>query len=620
MSSFSKRALQTLPFLLALAPLLVALFAVPVVPSHDGPRNLYSSHLFAHAESPAFSPDFERSQPVTALGFALTYTVLESFLPWRLAYAVGILLGLLATPLGVWLLARSFDPRRASVTILALGACYQWTSHMGFINYVGSVGLGLVALGLGLVSQPWSGRRQLAIYATVLAAAVYHPFGGQFAAVGLFVHQALSLRRGFLIRRMGGVIVGTAPVVFVTLLAQSNLEEHAAQLGSAGRLDLGASERLEGLGRWFLCGPAWRSAGVLASAAAGALLLVRGLVRRSVVEPKRIAPLLAVVAVGALGVALLPMHSDHWQYFQPRFIPLVVIPWLPLLPLERLAERGRAVATVVLTCWAVASNSWLAYHHLELAREHEAAFSTLGRAHAEPGRTLLPIVARYEIDLAYQRRRDGSVPSVSYFSNLGHFYAIDRTARAPYGFASLPNVHLVTTRPEVVRKTPLRDYGAAFVDGGDPERRRTEIARLAAYGLGYDDVLFYGSESDADAFLAHGYEVETRDRGFFIGSFRGCPASIVFSGPAPAVGAVHLGFPAATRIFASLPLPTELPARLEVERASCEGLRVLVDAATADGTSLVCRGGSTREGDLAFVDGLGPGALVRCELVPASAR
>jgi hypothetical protein len=629
MSRLPSRALPALAFALALAPLLVALFGVPVVPSHDGPRNLYASHVFAHASSPAFSPDFERSSPVTALGFALVYSVVESVLPWRVAYAITLLVGLLATPLGVWLLARSFDPRRAPVAIVALGACYQWTSHMGFINYAGSVGLGLVALGLGLGSRTWSVRRELSIYAAIWAAAVYHPFGGQFAAVGLFVHQVLHLERGFVVRRLGGLLVGTAPVVAVTLMAQANLEEHAARAGSAELVDLSWPQRLEGFGRWFLSGPSWRSAGVLACAGASALATLAGALgwakgrlgrspsARSSPEssssPRRVLPLLAVVAVGALGVALLPMHSNHWQYFQPRFIPLVVLPWLPLLPLERLLDRRRALATVLFTGWAMASNGWVADHHLDLARVHEAAFSGLGRSNAEPGRTLLPIVARHEIDLSFQRRRDAPVPSVSYFSNLGLLYAIDREARSPYGFASLPNVHLVTTRPDVLRRTPLRDYGAAFAEGGDADHRRSELARLAAYSLGYDDVLFYGAAEDADAFLAHGFDVETRAGGFFVASFRGCPATILLSGPATS-GAIHLAFPRATRIFSSLPLPAELPATVNVERTSCEGLRVLVEAKGPDGAPLQCVGASEREGDLAFVDAPGPAAVVRCEL------
>lgn len=570
------------------APLLVALFGVPVVPTHDGPKNLYASHLFFHAGDPAFAADFERSSPVTALGFALVYGVLELVMPWRSAYAMASLLGALAMPLGVLLIARSFDARRAPLGLVALGAAWQWTSHMGFVNYTGSVGLGFIAIGLALTpGARWSTRRELAIYAVILAACIYHPFGAQFASVAVFVQRLLHTSRARIVREVGAVVVGCSPAVLVTLLAQANLEEAVLRMPNSTPLDLDVSQRLEGFGRWFLAGPLFRSACVIAAAIVGLAATFWTLVRGP--RDRRIAVLLAVSAVGWLGVMLTPMHSGLWQFFQPRFTPIAVLALLPLAPLERVGARARAFAIAAFALFAFASNGWVAHHHREHAAREEALYAALGRTSPEPGRRLLPIVARVELAREFQRRRDLEVPAVGYVINVGQLYALDRAAVTPYGFDSLPNIHLVTRRDGGrSAATPVRDYGDRFAPDADDRERARELARLASFGPGYDDVLFYGEERDLDAFVAHGFDVQWRERGFFLGSFRGCAATVTLRGVS-AAGSLHVGFRGSRRFGVVLPIPEALPATVPVDRASCVGLRAVVDARTASGEAVRCK-------------------------------
>ncbi len=574
--------------LVAVLPLLVALFGVPVIPTHDGPKNLYASHLFAHAEDPAFSSGFERSSPVTAVGFALVYGVFESVLPWRSAYALATLVGVLAMPIGVWLIARALDARRAPLGLVALGAAWQWTSHMGFVNYTGSVGFGFVAVGLALTgSARWSSRRELGVYACIFAACLYHPFGGQFASVAVFVQRLLHTSRARVVREVGAVIVGCCPAVVVTLLAQANLEDAAIRAPTASPLDLSFAERLEGFGRWFLAGPIARSAFVLGVAAVGLLATIAGLLRGP--RDRRVGALLAISLVGFLGVLLAPMHSGLWQYFQPRFTPIAVLALVPLVPLERLGPRAWTFAVGAFTLFAVASNGWVAHHHHDHAEREAALYAALGHAAPAPGRRLLPIVARVELTRDFQRRRDLEVPSAGYVMNAGHLFAIDRRAVTPYGFDSLPNVHLATTRQGVLwSATPVRDYGGRFAPDADETERAREIARLASFAPGYDDVLFYGEPRDVDAFVSHGFEVERRDRGLLIASFRGCPATVTLRG-LHVQGALHVGFRGADRFGLAIPLRDARPAVIPIERASCVGLRAVLDAKDASGAAARCK-------------------------------
>lgn len=573
--------------LIALAPLLVALFGVPVVPCHDGPKNLYASHIFANASSEAFSRDFSRSTPVTALGFALLYGALELVLPWRTAYAAATLIGVLAMPVGLTLIARALDPRRAALGLVALGAAWQWTSHMGFVNYTGSVGLGFIAIGLSLThGARWSLRRELTIYALIVAACVYHPFGGQFASVAVFAQRLLHTSRKHIAREVGAVVLGCSPVVLVTLVAQMNVED-AALKAPQSTLDLSVTERLEGFGRWFLAGPLARSAFVIALGMVGLLASAR----MCLVGPRdrRVAALLTVCLVGLLGVALMPMHSSTWQFFQPRFTPLVVLPLVPLVPLERLSRLPRAGATILFAFFATTSNGWVAYHHLEHSARESALYAALGQTRTAPRRTLLPVVARVEISGEYQRRRDPNVPSAAYIMNVGQLFAIDRGAITPYGFDTMPNVHLVTRRADQPFPiTPVRDYGTYFEQGANDEIRAQELTRLASFAPYFDDFLYYGEERDIAALLRHGFEVEWHQQGLLIASFTGCTSHITLRGT-QAHGLLHLGFLGADRFDRTLPLPEVLPVTLTLERSSCVGVRAVVEAQTDSGQPVRCK-------------------------------
>ena len=401
----------------------------------------------------------------------------------------------------------------------------------------------------------------------------------------------------------------------MTLVARENVEA-AARGTASSRLDLTAWERFEGLGRWFLSGPAWRWGGVLALAVVAMAFVAGQVVRRERSEALRGAlPLAMVALLGLAGITLLPMHASEWQYFQPRFNPLVVLPWLPFLPLERLRAWAYRGALLALAAWAFASNAWVASHHLAIARDHREAYAGLEQAAPSPGRSLFPILARFDLARDHQMKRDEPVPHATHLDNLGLLYAVARGAVAPYGFNSMPNVHLATRRPSRPRRAPTPNYGGVFAPNAPIDDRRHVLARLASYTPDYDDVLFYGDPSDAASLLAHGFVTELRSGGFFLASFRGCPASLHVSGAA-ATGTVHLTFPGAYRIVDSQPLPSQLPATLSLPRASCLGVRVLVEATDDAGHPVSCREAIERPNELRTVADTNGERTLTCTLTP----
>ncbi|MBK6518755.1 MAG: hypothetical protein IPG04_32600 [Polyangiaceae bacterium] len=577
----------------ALLPLWASLLTLPVVPTHDGPKNLYASHVLTHLGEAHYAEEYEASFAPTTLAFTGLYGLLDRLIGWRLAYAVTIGVGVSLLPLGVYLIARTFDARRAPLALLGVAAAYGWTSHMGFINYVPSVSLGFVTIGVGLAARQWSLRRELGVYALLTLCSLYHPVGAQIAALSLFVFRFLNLTPGRVVRELGAMVLGCMPAGLVTLLANDALNEQKAKGLTGLHLDLTLFERLEGFTRWFLSGPLFRSVFVLAFAALGLGVslarLGRGARQPSAWDGRSVA-LLAVAGFGIAGAMVAPMHSSVWQYMQPRFLPIAVMASVVLVPIEALTAAKRAVLIAATFVHALASNVWVAGEHARIVERDRAAFSAFGATHPAPGRTFLPIVALTETTYDFQSARDRPIPHASFLMNLGVLYAIDRQAITPYTFTTIPGVHAVTTKNVRMPRTPKRDYGKLLGEIGAPAEQRTaELVRLASFGTVFDDVMFYGAEPDAVEVLSHGYEVEVRGEGFFIGRFVGCPGRITVRGEMGTDGAVFVGWPGAQRIVESIPLTPPLPRTFDIPRASCKGLAVLVEGKAANG-DLRCSG------------------------------
>lgn len=601
--------------LVALTPLFASLLSIPVVPTHDGPKNLYAAHVLTHLSAPGYSAEYSSGGPVTALVFTALYGVLQPAFGWRVAYALGIAFGAALLPLGLFALTRAFDTRRAPLALVGAAAAYPWAAHMGFLHYVPSLGLGFVTLGVGLHSPRWSTRRELAVVALLVVTTLCHPFGAQVAALGLLTFRLANLQRGRVIRELGALALGCVPIGAVTLIANDALSDQGPQ---GTPLALTAAERLESLTRWFLSGPLIRSAPALVLGLMGlaaALATAMAALRRRGPWDTRALALAGPITLGAAGTALVPMHAANWEYMQPRFVPLLVLSAAALFPLERLAGRARAAAIALLTIYATSSNLWVADAHARIIARDATLYRALGATHPAPGRTLLPIIATPEILKPYQADRSRPIPNASFLFNVGQLFAVDRDAVAPYSFTLLPRVHLAISKNVLLTRVPRRDYGALFTPAADPARTEREVARLASYGTMFDDVLFYGPEKDAAQMVAHGYESEYRDEGLFIGHFVGCPGRVELHGPSDASGVVLVSWIGAERVVEAIPFEAPLPRSIPVERGSCLGLTALVNASSAGG-SLACAGGDA-DGLVSAPDA---GSPVVCDLVPAVQR
>jgi len=573
----------TVLFLLALVPLVAALWVAPFLPTHDGPKTLYASHVFWHAGDPAFAHEFTRSYPLTSMGFTLLYGPLERLFGWRIAYGLTWTFAVLTLPLGLARLAQAMHRDRSALGLVGVAGAVHWSVHMGFANYVASIGIGLFVLALGLEQGTWSVRRELSIYALMLFGCTFHPVGAQLAAVSLFAYRALGTTRERLVRELGATALGCVPALVITIISRDTLEDLRLKGKFIGRVvDLTWTERLDTFLHDFMSGPLWRVVPFLALGAVGLLASVKAWLHPRV--ERRTVALCTVGLIGLLGVVLAPMDSASWQFMQPRFLPLMIFPACVLVPVERLPARAKPWLAGALFVFAIASNVWVYREHARFAEDNRVAYSALGLP-AEKGRTLLPILATEENSWTYQHDSHRPIASAARNLNLGQVYGVDRSAIVPYAFAFLPNIHPIVARGTTMAHVPVRDYGGFFAPGADPAVRQSELVRLGTFGTTFDDVLFVGAESDAAAFQALGYETEARGEGFLLGHLVGCPFDIHVAGDV-SEGALFVGWSPADRVVETLAVGGDATRDVHIAKGSCGSMWVRLGA----GAGERCRG------------------------------
>lgn len=562
----ASRNFQRLLTVLALVSLVAALWAAPILPTHDGPKTLYASHVRWHLDDPAFSREFAPGYPVTSVGFTILYGCLERVFSWQAAYGLAWTLSVLTLPIAMMRLSRALHPDRRALGLLGFAGAVHWAVHMGLANFAGGLGIGLLVTAIGLERPDWSTRRELTIALLMLVAAVFHPVGGQLPAVTLGMYRLLGARRATFVREVGAISLCCVPAIAVTILSRDTLEDlHAKGIFSLRVVRLSASQKVDTLFHYFVSGPLWRVLPFLFFGAVGLALSVRHLAhpRR---ERKSIA-LLCVVAVGVLGAVLAPMDSSTWEFMQPRFLPLAIFPACALVPMERLGPTLRGLGLVALATFAVVSNGWVFREHARHAVTYASAYAGLHKAVA-PGRTLLPILASPENSWAYQHDTTRPIAAAAWNLNLGQIYGVDRRAIVPYSFSFLPGIHPIEQLRNTMPRVPKRDYGEFFAAGADPARRDEELVRLASFGTTFDDVLFMGTEADAVRFVSLGYDVETAATGFRIGRFRGCPLEVEVYGASDG-GSLQVGWMPSDRVVETIAIEPGPKASHRIEHGAC---------------------------------------------------
>ncbi|MEM9555760.1 MAG: hypothetical protein AAGC60_16015 [Acidobacteriota bacterium] len=361
-----------------LAPWLVGVLALPLMPSQDGGAHLASAvALRAWLRGDELARSLLELTPGLWTNWGAT-AVLTSGLSLGLSppWAEKLLLVLIGA---VWIGAFGAIARRLAsssvssiswVSWLALPCLLSKVSFLGFWSFLLSAGLGLLAIGCrpspGAGAKDRSVALHLALHLALLMATLSHPLGGLLAlgVLGLEDLLARAPRRLLWLAPHGAVwlaaITGGLSGSAGTLAPPERLDWSAAILDVRVGLSLGDLPRfalVALVALWLLawsgsCLAAWRRGELADTAGLGSLV------------PLRIA--LAVAALATfVAAALGPDKLGGGTFLRPRFALLgwatLLLTLPPLSPRARVGPRlGRLLPPLVATsALLVAASAWL---------------------------------------------------------------------------------------------------------------------------------------------------------------------------------------------------------------------------------------------------------------------
>ncbi len=515
---------------LASVLLIATVWTVDYLPTHDGPHHIYLAHVgnhFGHGPT-AYPFYYELGRPLTALGFDLLFGPLEMVLPWRDALRVALSIIVLVYAWGARTLVVSVHPGRRPLGLLGFALALPWALYMGFFSFVLATGIGFFVLALALRPSPWSPARTAGIGGLLLVQAVSHVFCAAISGFVLLLVVALNCAPNRLRRFVTLGVVGVLPVA-IALYTYGLLSEplHAESLAALGSFWPSVPKRVAYLVYLHVPGPVWKAWPILIVALAGTVDAARRTRRGEQRQPEM--PLVLAAAALLLAAVLLPLHvRGRWEFLSPRFLPVAVVLGISFLGIERLPLSWVKGVRAVVAVFVLSSVVWSGWLHRSLRGACDEALSGLDDTRLRGG-PRLPIVLDTKCG-AHSFLLANHVYYVEPLLNLGALYAVQQGGVVPYVFALQPRLHPFVVTPETVFAFPRvpnrRDLWVRAMSKPSGSERLAILQELASYGPPFEDVILWGSPSDADRFVEWGYRPEVRRGGLLLGHFDGCPTTL----------------------------------------------------------------------------------------------
>jgi hypothetical protein len=520
--------------LVASVALVGALCAVPFLPTNDGAQHVLAGHIQAHyadADSALVRAYLEPLPQFAEQGFAALFVPLDGALGWRAALRVTLAIGLLGNAWAFAWLVRLLAPGRSIVGLLGFAFAFTWPLYMGFFPFVVASALGMLVVALAVQREGLRTPVWLALAGVLGLQAVLH--AASAALTGAVVASIVLARapRDARLGTLARLVAAGIPAMAVVAAAAAAHAAPQAQGITYPLLWTPLDARARELPRMLFPGPAWRSALGIAAVLAGAGSALARWRRGTLGGAER--GIAAIAALFLLLGAFGPKQIPGWQFFSPRFLPIGAALATSLVAVEDArtsgARRGIAGAIVLVTAASLAATTAL---HRRLWSGCADTFAALD-APMHRAWFQLPIV----LDTKCGVGDDPTTSEVPYLSaNLyaGALYATAHGGLTPYLFAGDPSIDAFRYRPgDAAHPLPMRPEPTFWQVVGeprfrdDPAFRAGILARLAAFGVVYEDVIVVGGRpADLDAFVDRGYEPSWRSGSLLVAQFRGCPIAV----------------------------------------------------------------------------------------------
>ena len=496
-----------------LAGVLATVVGFSYLPTNDGPQHVFVAHVGNRiAAGDAFCAElYAAGSALSPLGFDFLFATLETFLSWRWALRLALSIIVLTWASGAFALSGVVHPTRRVAGLIGIALALQWSLYMGFFSFVLACGLawwGIFALLRADLSR-WPHRLGLAVLC--LSAAVAHTFGG-LLLVATFLLHAVVMPEGLRakLRSAAGMTLMTLPALGVWIHSIGSLAtlEQLSQYRAATNHWLSATDCLALASCGFVTGGVWRKVVVAVLVLIGIGVAAHSVARRSATKHELI--LLIMSACACVAYFLTPLHLRSWELVSPRFLPIVVVAALPLVPVERLRSRPLtlgAIGLATLLSGGMLVESW--FFHARLDRGCSAALAGLGRNIQASGMRL-PVFGDTSCGLP-KRWQDSPVPFVQPLMNAGALYAVDQGGVVPNTFTVIPEIHVLVKTSAYWQKMPVapnrQSYLPPLVMLPPGNVVRTEvIGQLVAAGRAFDDVIVYAAPDLLAALEQAGYE------------------------------------------------------------------------------------------------------------------
>ncbi len=517
-------------------------FAVPYLPTNDGPQHILSGVMQNHYWAPnTVYRDFLVVQSQFAEhGFSLLFRPLEALFGFRKATQIFLASTVELTGFASLFFASSVDQARRPLGLFGFGLAFFWPLYMGFFAFSITSALGLVVLGVALRRRDRAIRSLVVIGALLALQAFMHVVAAAFTGIALAIVAVARSPRPRSLRSVSWLpLVGAIPmgVLIAGVGAHSDMEQSDLPLRWAS-----VGERLATLPHLVAPGPTARAVVAVALVVVVYVYAALRAVRKALTREE-----IAVLLVGCtflFASCVSPIDLPGWQFFAPRWLVLGVLVTPSLVPFELLTRTSRARATLAVVACAASSLLVTRAFHERLYHDCFPIFGQL-EAPVAAARLEMPIALGASCGVA----DDPTKSEVPYLSPLFHAGALFAAAHQAYQ----PQLFLGSASTYAFREKTSAEGGKAVPPHlgrddlalGTSGRFMTDaafhdevLAGVGAYGRGYDRVVAIGaSAADADALLAFGYVPEVRTSQLLLARFRGCAVRVKLP---TGHGAVHI--------------------------------------------------------------------------------